>query len=93
MNMFVVVSYDISDDRRRNKVAKTMLDYGIRVQYSVFECWLPAKEYQRMKQRIAALIKDEEDSVRFYRLCEPCVNRLEILGRGEIIEEQPFLIL
>lgn len=38
--MFIVVAYDIIDDKRRNRVAKTMEDYGTRVQYSVFECVL-----------------------------------------------------
>lgn len=38
--MFYLISYDIPDDRRRVRVAKTLKDYGDRVQYSVFECIL-----------------------------------------------------
>jgi CRISPR-associated protein Cas2 len=41
--MRVVVSYDISDDKRRRKVAQIMEGYGYRVQYSVFECDLDKK--------------------------------------------------
>ena len=88
-----MVSYDIIDDRRRNKVAKTLKDFGIRVQYSVFECRLPLNELKNMKKRLAAIIKDSEDSVRIYRLCEPCAGRVEILGQGTIVEDPPYMII
>ncbi len=43
---FVVVAYDIPDDKRRLKVMNTLLDYGgTRVNYSVFECMLPINKY------------------------------------------------
>jgi CRISPR-associated protein Cas2 len=38
--MFYVVSYDIPEDRKRDRASKTLLDFGARVQYSVFECIL-----------------------------------------------------
>ena len=38
--MFYLVSYDIPDDKRKTKLAKTIKDFGDRVQYSVFECLL-----------------------------------------------------
>lgn len=91
--MFVIVSYDITNDRRRNKVAKALKDFGIRVQYSVFECRLPPRELKKMKQKVAAIIKDDEDSVRIYQLCEPCAGRVEILGQGSVTEDPSYLIL
>lgn len=43
-----VISYDISNDRRRNKIAKILLDYGRRVQYSVFECEMNQKSFKEL---------------------------------------------
>jgi len=50
--MFVVISYDIADDRRRLKVAQTLLDFGgERVQRSVFECYITERNYERLQRR------------------------------------------
>jgi CRISPR-associated protein Cas2 len=82
--MFVVVSYDIADDKRRGKVAKTLLNFGARVQYSVFECALDAAALKRLGDRLATLIAGEEDSVRFYFLCESCLPKAKVMGQGKV---------
>jgi CRISPR-associated protein Cas2 len=46
--VFVVISYDISDDGIRKKVANILLDHGVRVQYSVFECLVDAKTLDKL---------------------------------------------
>ncbi|MBC2698445.1 MAG: CRISPR-associated endonuclease Cas2, partial [ANME-2 cluster archaeon] len=46
--VFVVISYDISDDGMRKKVANILLDHGVRVQYSVFECLVDAKTLDKL---------------------------------------------
>lgn len=79
--MYVVVSYDIPDDKRRLKVMKALKDFGAHVQYSVFECDLTARQFQRLRGRLQQLVKPEEDDVRFYFLCEGCVPRMQRLGR------------
>ena len=43
-----VISYDIVSDKLRNKVAKILLDYGKRVQYSVFECYISQKQFEEL---------------------------------------------
>ena len=50
--MFIIVCYDIASDKRRNKVAKKLKDFGERVQRSVFECIL---EDEKIKQLIKGL--------------------------------------
>ncbi len=62
--MFVVVSYDVVADKRRNKIAKTLVGFGNRVQKSVFECELDDRNYLKMKDALEKLIDREEDSVR-----------------------------
>lgn len=81
--MFVVVSYDISEDRRRTKIHNILKSYGQWMQYSVFECDLTRTEYAKLRSRLAKLIKPNEDSVRFYFLCGCCQEKVERIG-GEI---------
>lgn len=76
-----VVSYDISSDRLRNKVAKTLLGYGKRVQYSVFECRISQNDFGEMYRKLAMLMADsEEGSIRFYQLCGKCENTIREIG-------------
>ncbi|OIO88991.1 MAG: CRISPR-associated endonuclease Cas2 [Candidatus Aquicultor secundus] len=77
--MFTVISYDIQDDKRRYKIASILKDYGARVQYSVFEADLTDAQLCEAKQRINDVMA-KEDQVRYYRLCEVCVNNIEMLG-------------
>lgn len=91
--MFVVVSYDIADNKRRRKVMKTMEGYGQRVQYSVFECRLGARDVARLRARLRKLILEEEDDIRFYLLCEQCVQRVQTLGRATLTPEVAFRII
>ncbi len=91
--MFVIVSYDIQDDRRRAKIMKTLKDYGQWVQYSVFECDVEEADYLKMRARLEKLIEpEEEDSVRFYFLCERDVARIERIGGVEPLSEGAILI-
>lgn len=82
MKTFVVVAYDISDDKRRERVSKILEGYGERVQYSVFECRLDRMQYLRLRHALAEAIKPEEDVISFYFLCEADVRRIERIGRG-----------
>ena len=78
--MYLVISYDIKDDKRRLKVHKTLKDYGLWVQYSVFECHVTNVQYLYLRHRLKQLLDDEEDSIRFYRLCKTCKQKIERIG-------------
>ncbi|MDR4506846.1 MAG: CRISPR-associated endonuclease Cas2 [Candidatus Brocadiaceae bacterium] len=91
--MFLVVTYDIIDDKRRSRVAKTMEDYGTRVQYSVFECNLDEDIFEEMLAALTGHIDHEKDSIRFYILCKGCVTSVKMLGKGELTEDEDVYIL
>lgn len=91
--MFIVVSYDVVDDRRRTKVHKLLKNFGTRVQYSVFECQLEANELKRLQKRLRPLIDLKEDSVRFYQLCEVCLPKAEVVGAGEVTQVKAYRIV
>ncbi len=84
--MFVVVAYDIPDNKRRTKVMKVLQGYGMHVQESVFECDLQAPTYQQLRQRLHKLINLDQDNVRFYHLCQADVPRIECVGVGRAVQ-------
>jgi CRISPR-associated protein Cas2 len=84
-----VVTYDIKDDRRRNRVARVLEGHGERVQYSVFECRLTAGQFDELWEELAKKIDDEEDSLRAYRLCPVCAAWVKTKGQAVIVEELP----
>lgn len=90
---FVVVVYDIRDDRTRTRVCNALKNYGSRIQLSVFECNLSHKQYEKMKEEVKRLLDIEEDLVRFYRLCKECVSRCELLGEGKFTEEVDIFLV
>lgn len=90
--MFYIVSYDIPDDKKRNRLAKIMLDFGARVQYSVFECNMDDKLLDTMLKRVVKIVSDE-DSVRIYALCGKCLGTVKILGRGNLTKDEDVYIL
>ncbi|MFV9507854.1 MAG: CRISPR-associated endonuclease Cas2 [Oscillochloridaceae bacterium umkhey_bin13] len=85
--MFTIISYDIVNDRRRTKVMHLLKGYGTRVQYSVFECLLNPLELAQLGAKVKLLIDQDTDSVRFYRLDEAAVKRINIYGIGQVTTE------
>ena len=91
--MFYVVSYDILDDKRRNAVAKALLDFGVRVQYSVFECIMDEGLLQELTDRLTQIMVEEEDKIRIYGLCAKCERQIAVLGCGEVTRDKDVYIL
>jgi CRISPR-associated protein Cas2 len=91
--MFILISYDIPDDKRRTRLAKRLRAYGDRVQYSVFECNLTDKQLRQLRAEIGKIIKDAEDSVRIYRLCGGCVAQIVALGQAPPPQDDPVVYI
>jgi len=88
--MHVVITYDISSDKRRTKIHTILSSYGQWMQFSVFECSLSATEYAKLRNRLNKLIKAEEDSIRFYFLCECCQQKGERIGGVAVRDDTVF---
>lgn len=92
--MFILISYDVPDNKRRLKIANTLLDFGAeRVQLSVFECHIDQRNLERLQARLRKLINDGEDSVRFYPLCAVCRPKVVLMGRARPSAEPGLRIL
>ncbi|GAB4380759.1 MAG: CRISPR-associated endonuclease Cas2 [Calditrichia bacterium] len=75
-----LVCYDIVHNRRRNRVAKVLSGYGMRVQKSVFECFLNEARLKTLRQRLKKEIKESEDQIRIYNLGAVIEADVEYLG-------------
>jgi len=91
--MFVVVTYDIADDRRRLHVSEELENFGARVNFSVFECHLDSDTLLEIKGRLAKVIEPAEDNVRYYVLCEACMKRVEVQGKSGVTQDAGYVIV
>jgi len=89
---FYLIAYDISSDKRRTKVHKTLSGYGQWTQYSLFECFLTEKQYVQLRQRLANILEESLDSVRFYTFCGTCRHKVETVGNPPPQEPLLFLV-
>lgn len=91
-----VICYDIPDDRRRNKVAACLEDFGDRVQYSVFEAVLPRRLFDKLLLRLRDIVDPDDDSLAIYRLCAACISQSTFIGLASSQErpgqEEVFIV-
>lgn len=91
--MLYVISYDVVEDSRRNRLHELLKGYGRRVQYSVFECDLSHGEAEELERRVKYEVDEGTDSCRFYRFCERCRGEVRIVGKGEQYWEPEVVIV
>jgi len=94
----VLVSYDVSTidaagRKRLRHVAKTCLNFGIRVQNSVFECNVDQAQWVRLRAKLTDIYEPASDSLRFYFLGDNYQKRIEHLGAKPAVDVEEPLIL
>ncbi len=95
--MFVLITYDVSTEdtagkKRLRRVAKICMNYGVRVQNSVFECVAEPAKILELKSKLAKEIDPERDSLRFYELGNRAKPKVEHIGAKETINVEKPLI-
>jgi CRISPR-associated protein Cas2 len=90
--MYVVVTYDVPEDKRRTKIHKILKSYGQWMQFSVFECNLSEVQYARLRARLDKAINPQLDSIRFYFLCACCQGKVERIG-GELLRDESIFFV
>ena len=96
--MLVLITYDVNtEDRngkaRLRKVARQCVNYGQRVQNSVFECILDPGQCKLLKSKLLEIIDEEKDSLRFYYLGNQYKNKIEHYGAKDTFEQEGVIIL
>ena len=90
----MLVTYDIANPKRLQRIAKIMLGYGQRVQKSIFEVSLTPAVFKQMKSHIDNTIDPAEDGVKYFPLCRKCFAKTELIGQGFLIDpDEEYYIL
>lgn len=96
--MMVLITYDINTEsetgkKRLRKVAKQCLNYGQRVQNSVFECLIDPGQFKILQNKLLKIIDLEKDSIRYYYLGDEWKRRVEHIGRKTSYDiEGPLIV-
>ena len=93
----MLVTYDVSTTdpagrRRLRRVARACLDFGQRVQNSVFECEVDPAQWASLRARLIAEINPVQDSLRFYRLGADGRRRVEHAGAKPVLDLEGPLV-
>jgi CRISPR-associated protein Cas2 len=79
--MRTIICFDISQDPRRYRAVKTLLDHTTRVQKSVFEApSLEQATFLRLRSELEGIVDPDSDNLRYYRLCRACAGRIDHFG-------------
>ena len=75
------------------RVAKTLKNYGERVQLSVFEVLAEPQDVEQLIARISDMLNNDVDSLRVYPLCATCQDRIQVIGQGKVTQDPDFKII
>ena len=90
--MRYIICYDVSDDRRRSRLANTLLDFGHRLQESVFTAELDGELHSRMAERVRQEIGDG-DRLMIVPVCAACQREVEAVGQGQALAEPKYYVI
>ena len=96
--MLVLITYDVNTTdaagrKRLRRVAKQCVNYGQRVQNSVFECLVDPAQYKLLQARLLAIIDEEKDSLRFYHLGNQYHTKIEHFGIKDSYDPEGVLLV
>lgn len=96
--MMVLITYDVctadaAGRKRLRQIAKECVNYGQRVQNSVFECILDAAQCRQLQNKLVKLMDPEQDSLRFYYLGNKYQTKVEHFGTKTSYEAEGVLII
>jgi CRISPR-associated protein Cas2 len=96
--MLVVITYDVNTEdaagrKRLRQIAKQCVNYGQRVQNSVFECSLDAAQYRVLQAKLCQIMDKDRDSLRFYNLGNSYHTKIEHFGVKPGYEADGLLML
>ena len=96
--MFVLITYDVNitspnGAKRLREVAKVCMNYGKRVQNSVFECLLTEAQFVKLRNQLSHPLKIEQDGIRFYDLGKNWKNKVDTIGKDTGIDFTEELII
>ena len=91
--MNVVIAYDVSDDRKRLRLATLLLQHGVRRQRSVFECELDGAALASLLERTSEIVELNHDVVHTFAQCATCLRDRKALGQAPVdLQEECWIV-
>ena len=91
--MITLITYDITDDKLRNRTHKFLKEFGMNTQKSVFECDIDKEAIKKIRTYCRDNLNLEKDSVRIYKICNRCINKVILSGRGLKITQLDYMVV
>lgn len=92
MSTLYLIAYDISNNKRRTKIHKTLSGFGEWTQYSFFECFLDDKELILLEHHLRTILNEQEDNLRIYHICASCQPKTQTIGSSPPAEKHVYLL-
>jgi CRISPR-associated protein Cas2 len=91
--MVTLITYDISDNTTRTRIHKFLKEFGLPTQLSVFECDLDQPGLAKVRRFLMETIDPATDSVRIYKICDPCLRRVMLSGLGIKVTRLDYMVI
>lgn len=96
--MLVLITYDVNTEdacgrKRLRHIAKQCVNYGQRVQHSVFECQLDPTQYRMLEAKLLTIMDPKKDSIRFYELGSHYEKKIHHYGiKHSYLPDEPLFL-
>lgn len=91
--MITLITYDITEPKRLSDLRKFLKEFGLRTQKSVFECDIDDEALKRIRAYCRENLDIVKDSVRIYKICNRCMNKVVLSGTGLKVTQMEYMIV
>jgi CRISPR-associated protein Cas2 len=91
--MITLITYDITEPKRLNNLRTFLKEFGLRTQKSVFECDIDDIALKRIRAYCRDNLDIKTDSVRIYKICTRCINKVILSGTGLKVTQMDYMIV
>lgn len=91
--MITMITYDITDPKRRTRLHKYLKEFGLNTQKSVFECDIDDTALKQIRSYCRDNLDIAVDSVRIYKICNRCINKVILSGTGIKVTRFEYMVL
>jgi len=91
--MITLITYDITEPKRLRNIHKFLKEFGINTQKSVFECDLDRPALKKIRNYCKNFLDLNTDSVRIYKICSRCINKVTLSGQGMKITNLDYQVI
>ena len=91
--MITLITYDITEPKRLTRLHKFLKEFGLNTQKSVFECDIDDIALQRIREYCRNNLDMASDSVRIYKICNHCMSKVVISGRGIKVTQLDYMVI